>query len=219
VIGEDKPVVVSMGSVAASGGYYVSAPATAIIAHPSTITGSIGVYSGKFSAAELFNRIGLNVEQYTRGRNAAMYSMATPMDDHEFATMDRMTEHTYTVFKSRVEQGRNLDPEDVEAIAQGRVWSGTAAVNNGLVDALGGFNDAVQRARLEAEIPPTASVELTYYLDNGDTFQALSKASLQQLISNHSTPLLPPRLQVLSQYALLSQEDIWAIMPYHLEVR
>jgi protease-4 len=142
-----KPVVVSMGSMAASGGYYVAAGADTIVANPSTITGSIGVYAGpKFSLEGLYDKVGIGSELYVRGRNAAMWSMSKPMDEYEFAAVNRLVGHTYAQFKARVGDGRGLDDDQVEAVARGRVWSGVDAQNGGLVDELGGFHDAVRIA-------------------------------------------------------------------------
>jgi protease-4 len=162
-----KPVIVSMGGTAASGGYYVAAGATAIYAMPSTVTGSIGVYSGKFNVEGLYDRLGIQVEQYTRGRNAAMYSLSRPMDDSEYAAMDRMVASTYAQFREKVRQGRNMDEDQVESVTQGRVWTGSAAHENGLVDELGTFHDAVTRARLEAGIRPRAEAALISYSSSG----------------------------------------------------
>jgi protease-4 len=119
-----KPVVVSMGGVAASGGYYVSAGADAIFAQRSTITGSIGVIAGKFSFDGLYEKLGINYETYIRGRNAAMFSAVKPFDDTEFAAFDRLVGDIYAQFTSKVAHGRSLELNQVEKVARGRVWSG-----------------------------------------------------------------------------------------------
>ncbi len=216
---EGKPVIVSMGGTAASGGYYVAAGATAIYALPSTITGSIGVYSGKFSASELYDRIGLNVEQYTRGRHAAMYSMSTSLDASELAAMDRMVSDVYRQFKEKVERGRGMSDEAVEAVARGRVWSGASAKAQGLVDELGGFHDAVERARQEAGIAEDADVELVAYRSRGSEDGSLTRTVIHALLGPQLEQTLPPELALISQWRLLSDERVWAVMPYHLEVR
>src|SRR6185436_6031690 len=106
---EDKPIVVSMGGLAASGGYWISMNANAIYAQSTTITGSIGVISGKFSLEDLYKKIGLKYEVYNRGRNAAMYSLSKPWDDVEYAAVDRMVGETYSRFKKKVSEGRSID--------------------------------------------------------------------------------------------------------------
>ena len=220
----DKPVIVSMGGTAASGGYYVAAGATAIYALPSTVTGSIGVYSGKFSLSTLYDRVGVGVEQYTRGRNAAMFSLSTPLDDSEYAALDRMAASTYDQFKDRVGKGRRMSDEQVEEVARGRVWTGEAAKENGLVDELGGFHDAVARAREEAGIRPRAEVALLTYPDQGSAGE-LSRATVQAMTRRAvaevwpGAPLLPPEAAtVLEQWRQLQTETVWAVMPYHLEI-
>ena len=218
---KDKPVIVSMGGTAASGGYYVSAGADAVYANPSTITGSIGVYSGKFSAAGLYDRIGMNVEQYTRGRNAAMYSLSTPLDDSEYAAMDRMVADVYRQFKEKVETGRSLSEEEVEQVARGRVWSGTDALEQGLVDEIGGFHDAVRRARLEADIPDRADVALIEYSPRATEEGYVPRSTIQAAVTAlfpQTEQLVPPEAALLQQWMLLSDDPVWAVMPYHLEI-
>ena len=217
----DKPVIVSMGGTAASGGYYVAAGATAIYAEPSTITGSIGVYSGKFSLGSLYERVGISVEQYSRGRHAAMYSTSTALDESEYAAMDRMVADTYRQFTDKVRQGRRLDAEAVESVAGGRVWTGAAAHANGLVDELGGFHDAVARARQEAEIRPRAEVALISYSERGAASGELARSTIRALVRPEVAslaPVLPPEAALLEQWRMLREEAVWAVMPYRLEI-
>lgn len=216
-----KPVIVSMGGTAASGGYYVAAGATAIYAMPSTVTGSIGVYSGKFNLEGLYDRLGIQVEQYTRGRNAAMYSMSRPMDESEYAAMDRMVAHTYAQFREKVQSGRALSDEEIEAVTRGRVWAGTAAHENGLVDELGTFHDAVSRARLEAGIRPRAEAALISFsptgVRTGEVARTTVKAWLQPDLSGIAAAL-PPELVMLQSWQALQGDPVWALLPYHLEL-
>ncbi|MFT5683802.1 MAG: protease-4 [Myxococcota bacterium] len=212
-----KPVIVSMGGTAASGGYYVAAGATAIYASPSTITGSIGVYSGKYSVEGLYERIGINVEQYTRGRNAALYSLSTPLDESEYAAMDRMVEDIYRQFKDKVADGRGMSQETVEQVARGRVWSGIDALEQGLIDELGGFHDAVARARLEAEIPERAEVSLIQYSPRASSEGAVLRSTIQAALLPR-LDILPPQAELLLQWQQLSEDPVWAVMPYTLEI-
>ena len=218
-----KPVIVSMGGVAASGGYYVSAGADAIYAEPTTITGSIGVYSGKFSAGTLFEKLGINTEIYSRGRKAGMYATSRPMDEVEFAAMDRMVGQTYEQFKERVSEGRGLSMEEVEEVARGRVWSGTRAKEQGLVDELGGFQDAMKRALEEAGIPEAAKVGIVTYDYRVSPRGQVSRRSAMSLRTALKAPMptlkLPDELAILEQWAALRDESVWAVMPYTIEIK
>ncbi len=142
-----KPVVVSMGGVAASGGYYVAAGADAIWAEPTTVTGSIGVVAFKASFAPLLEDLGVTVTPLALGRSAGMESPMRPWDPIQHARMDALVADTYQRFKERVAVGRSLTLEEVEAAARGRVWSGRAAREIGLVDHLGSLTDALAHAR------------------------------------------------------------------------
>ena len=138
------PVIVSMGEVAASGGYWIAAQADAIIANPATLTGSIGVIAGKVTGTpELWNKLGINWGMITRGDNADLWTVTGPFSDTQRAKVDALVGETYTAFKQHVANARGLSDEQVAAIAKGRVWTGNQALNLGLVDELGGFADAV----------------------------------------------------------------------------
>lgn len=141
-----KPVVVSMGNVAASGGYYISCNADRIFAEEGTITGSIGVFGMLPNFTELSNRIGIHTEQVSTHKNASGYSVFTPLKDDTRAIIQESVEKVYTTFVSRVAAGRKLTPEQVDAIGQGRVWSGSMALKNGLVDEIGGLDAAIEYA-------------------------------------------------------------------------
>lgn len=221
----EKPVIVSMGGVAASGGYYVASGATRIFAEPSTITGSIGVYGGKISLEELYDKVGIHYEVYNRGRNAAMYSVSKPMDAVEFAAMDRLIDDTYSQFKQKVVAGRHMDPDKVEQVARGRVWSGKDALEQGLVDELGGISEAIDAAQAMADMPEGANVELiTYEALIGD--ESFARRSVQTFTAGLPDALfprrpvaLPPELALLEQYRLLASETVFAILPYQIRIR
>ncbi|MCB1532615.1 MAG: signal peptide peptidase SppA [Alphaproteobacteria bacterium] len=137
-----KPVIVSMGPTAASGGYWIATSADQIFAMPATLTGSIGVVGGKVSLRELWNMIGVNWEAVRWGENASLWSMNKPFSDSEAAQINAMLDQVYEGFTQRVAKGRNMSPAQVEALARGRVWSGKSAQRIGLVDKLGGLKDA-----------------------------------------------------------------------------
>jgi protease-4 len=155
---QKKPVIASMGSVAASGGYYAAAPATEIWASPSTITGSIGVFYGKIDVASLFERYGVHVEHERRGQHAGADSLFRPFSDEERAALTEKVRIWYRQFVERVAEGRRMPIEKVDALARGHVYSGDAALENGLVDQLGGFGAALARARELAHLGPEAEV-------------------------------------------------------------
>lgn len=147
-----KPVVVSMGSVAASGGYYIAAGAERIFAEPTTITGSIGVFGVIPNIHELASKWGINAEQVNTNAQSTLYSVFEPMSDNFRKNTKEGIENIYDVFLSRVAEGRNMSKDEVNAIAQGRVWSGVEAKEIGLVDELGGLDDAIVYAAQLAEI-------------------------------------------------------------------
>ena len=216
---KDKPVVVSMGGVAASGGYYVSAGADKILAHAGTITGSIGVYGGKFSGAELFDKLGVRSEIYRRGRRSALYTTSRAWDEVELAGIDNLIDEVYTQFKDKVSQGRDLNDEEVENVARGRVWSGTAALEQGLVDELGGFYEAVAQAKQLANIESTDEISLVTYSDTTGPDGQLRQTFLQMMGEQIEVPALPPELRYLYDLNQLQSEGTWMLLPYQMEIR
>ena len=149
---EKKPVVVSMGNVAASGGYYIAAGADMIYAEPTTITGSIGVFGTIPNINELAANIGINAEQVGTNKNSVDYSLFEPMTDNFRNVVQESIEQTYETFLERVAQGRNITVAQADSMAQGRVWSGIDAKKLGLVDELGNLDDAIAAAAALAEI-------------------------------------------------------------------
>jgi protease-4 len=155
-----KPVIVSMGSVAASGGYYISSGADAIWAQPDTITGSIGVIGGKLVLGPALGKLGITVVELGKGKHAGLMSGMKKWSADERATIEAQMRHVYDAFKGRVAAGRGRKPEDIEPIAQGRVWIGQAAKDKGLVDQLGGLDDALADARKRGKLPDDAPVDV-----------------------------------------------------------
>lgn len=153
-----KPVVVSMGAYAASGGYYVACPADVIVALPATLTGSIGVFGGKFVVTGLLDRLGLTTGAVEQGARSRMYSSRRPFTADERERIDAALDAVYADFTRRVAEGRGLTREAVEQVARGRVWTGADASGVGLVDELGGLRDAVRIARERADLPGRAAV-------------------------------------------------------------
>lgn len=148
---KSKPVIVSMGDVAASGGYYISCNADSIFAQPNTITGSIGVFGLMFNIQDMLkNKLGVTYDSYNTGSYADLGSMTRPMTDSERSIMQSFVEQTYATFTGRVSAGRSMSVAQVDSIGQGRVWSGIDARRLGLVDALGGINEAILAAAKKA---------------------------------------------------------------------
>jgi len=149
-----KPVVVLMGEQATSGGYYVSALADRIVARPTTLTGSIGIWGGKFVLAGLYEKLGLGRESVQRGKRAGLYSEMIPFSEEERDQVRRDLGEAYARFKARVAEGREMTEEQVEEIARGRVWTGAQALEIGLVDKLGDFETALAVAKELAGLEP-----------------------------------------------------------------
>jgi len=153
-----KPVVVSMGEAAASGGYYIACPADVIVALPSTLTGSIGVFGGKMVVRELLDRIGVTTGSVSQGARSLMFSPRRGFSDDERERFAATIDAIYVDFVAKVAQGRDRPVAEIEAIARGRVWTGSDALGIGLVDELGGLRDAIRIARLRAGLSDDAPV-------------------------------------------------------------
>jgi protease-4 len=159
-----KPVVVSMGDVAASGGYYIACPAEVIVAMPATLTGSIGVLGGKLVVDALLERVGVTTGSVQRGARALMYSPRRGFSEDERARFAATVDAIYDDFVAKVAAGRNRPVAEIEAIARGRVWTGRDALEAGLVDELGGLRDAIriarERANLAADAPAMGAIRI-----------------------------------------------------------
>ena len=170
----EKPVVVSMSDVAASGGYYIAAPATAIVAQPSTLTGSIGVVGGKLVPSGTLEKLGINVEAVTDGKNADLFSPVAPFSEDGRTRFQSQIDDIYERFLAKVADGRSMTRDEVHAIAQGRVWTGRQAMDLGLVDETGGLRTALALAKEEAGIDPDREVTLVAYPRPRTFFEQLS---------------------------------------------
>jgi protease-4 len=168
-----KPVIVSMGDVAGSGGYYIAAPADKIVAEPATLTGSIGVLAGKLVIAGLLHKLGITDDSAQRGANAAEFSVFEDFSPAARQRLEASLDEVYRGFKQRVAAGRHLSEEQVEAAAKGRVWTGEEARGNGLVDELGGYDVAIRLAKEAAKIPPDKPFTLTVFPREKGTVEAI----------------------------------------------
>jgi protease-4 len=155
-----KPVVASMGDLAASGGYLAAVGADTIVAEPSTLTGSIGVFAVKPDLSGLLGKLSITREAFARGENAEWKSILRPWSASERRALDKQIDDFYRLFLDRVTEGRKLPREEVERLAGGRVWTGKQAFDRRLVDRLGSVQDAIAVARERAKLAPDAWVEV-----------------------------------------------------------
>ncbi|WP_055479423.1 signal peptide peptidase SppA [Sphaerimonospora mesophila] len=155
-----KPVIVSMGDLAASGGYFVSMAADLIVAQPGTLTGSIGVFGGKPVIGELLGKLGVVTETVAEGANAGMFSTTREFSDGQWERVNAWLDRIYADFVGKVAEGRRLDRDRAHELARGRVWTGADAMRNGLVDEIGGLEDALIMARRRADLPRNAPVRM-----------------------------------------------------------
>lgn len=175
-----KPVIVSMGTYAASGGYFVAMAGDKIVAQPGTLTGSIGVYNGKFVTSELWAKLGVNFDTIAFGKNATFASSDQEFTPEQRAQLETELDTIYLDFTSRAAQARNMPLEQLQAVAKGRVWTGEDALERGLVDALGGYPKALELAREAAKLEKGAPVRLVVFPRPRPTGQVLS-----ELLGNH----------------------------------
>ncbi|MGA1622840.1 MAG: signal peptide peptidase SppA [Synechocystis sp.] len=223
---QQKPVIISMGNVAASGGYWIATAGQTILAQPSTVTGSIGVFSLLFNVEDLGNRVGLTWDEVTTAKLANLGSTVSPKSDLELAVYQRAVNRVYALFIDKVAESRNLSPEQVNAIAQGRVWTGEAAQKIGLVDQLGGLNTALTVAAEQGKLGSTWQVE-EYPARKGLNVLLLENLgqSLAPLFTAHQPPLPEPLQvpwqQVTTEWQQLSHfndpQGIYVRLPFWLQ--
>ncbi|RIV38159.1 signal peptide peptidase SppA [Flagellimonas lutimaris] len=218
---KEKPMVVSFGNVAASGGYYIGVGGDKIFAEPTTITGSIGVFGTIPNVNELAENIGVNAEQVGTNKNSVDYSFFEPMTDSFRSVMQESIEETYETFLDRVSQGRNIPVERVNEIAQGRVWSGVDAQALGLVDELGTLDDAITAAAEMAGLkdygirkyPKYKSGFERFMEDFGSVKTKIGESIIQEEIGSEA-------YEILKEFKhFTKQEGIQAKMPFSLNVK
>ncbi len=170
-----RPLVTSMSDLAASGGYYIAVPGQVIVAQPATLTGSIGVYSGKFVIDGTLAKVGVNTATVKSGRNADINSPFSRFTPDQQAKLQNYMQGFYDNFVAKVAAGRHTTPERINAVAQGRVWTGEQARERGLVDMLGGLDTAVAVAKQRAKIPADEDVELVAYPPRRSFYEVLTE--------------------------------------------
>ncbi len=231
LIRRSKPIVVSMGTVAASGGYWISTAASRVFAQPNTITGSIGVFSLVPNIKVLANRQGVTFDSVKTGRYADIFTLSRPRTDDELAVLQRGTDAVYDAFIDRVATARNLSADSVRQIAEGRVWSGTDAMRIGLVDSIGGLDVAITSAAGLAKL--TGDYDIKEYPRTKSTTELLSEMfernpepvaslALPSVFSGRGPAQQLGRDVMRQLGVLLTYDDprgIYARMPYVLVIR
>lgn len=224
-----KPVVVSMGDVAASGGYWISSDSNRIFAEPNTITGSIGVFGLLFNGQKLANDNGITWDSVKTGRYADSQTVSRPKSPQELALYQRSVNRIYNMFLNKVSQGRKLPETKVAEIAQGRVWSGTAAKEIGLVDEIGGLSTAIEYAAKQAklgkdwqvkEYPQTSSFEERFF--GKATEETLSALGIKGTEIKPSNPLTAEFQKLQQELAVLQKmndpQGVYARLPFNLKI-
>jgi protease-4 len=170
----DRPLIASMSDLAASGGYYIAMPAQVIVAQPSTLTGSIGIFGGKVVTGGVYSKLGMNIESTSIGKHAEINSPARPYNQDELKKLQAQLQSFYDDFVEKVATSRHTTPEQIDALAQGRVWTGRQAKQNKLVDELGGLDRAIALAKQRAKIPAESGVEIVVYPPRKSFYELLS---------------------------------------------
>jgi protease-4 len=216
----DRPIVASMSDLAASGGYYIAMPAHSIVAQPSTLTGSIGIFGGKFVTGGVFEKLGTHADSTSIGKHAEINSPLRPYNPSEVKKIDEQLQAFYDQFVEKVAEARHSTPDKIDQIAQGRVWTGRQAKENGLVDALGGLDRAIGVARELAHIPPDGDVQLVVYPPRKGFFEVLSETmsggdQAAAWMSGRLTSTEIDALRALrGPFALFRRGEALALMPY-----
>ena len=217
---KEMPVVVSMGNVAASGGYYIAAGADKIFAEPTTVTGSIGVFGTIPNISEFAETIGINADQVGTNLNSVDYSLFEPMTPEFEAYVKEGIELVYTTFLERVAEGRNMSISRADSLAQGRVWSGLEAKRLGLVDEIGGLDDAIAEAARLAELDDFSIRNYPRYKSGFERFlDEMSMAKADQLENQLRTELGQEFYDIIMELRnLLKQRGIQARLPFTLRI-
>jgi len=227
-----KPVVVSMADMAASGGYYIACNANKIVAEPSTLTGSIGVFMGKPVMSGFYDWIGQTNEYVLRGKNAGIFREDQKWSEEERAKMqDQANKIYYTDFLPKVAKGRNMDSEKVNSLGQGRVWTGKQAKENGLVDEIGGLEKAISIAKELAEIPadkdvtrialpkPTSLFGKFFGSSEDTTFSKTEERKAQEILIKSLPKDIQRSLRYANIFDQMKRGDAMMMLPYEIIIK
>jgi len=212
-----KPTVISMSDVAASGGYYIAMTGDPVVAYPNTITGSIGVLYARPVLHGLFDKLGIQTELLSRGKLAEMDSVTMPLSDAAREKLHQSIQSTYRLFVSKVAGARHKAYDQIDPLAQGRVWMGTQAHLNGLVDQLGGFDQAVSVIRQKAHLPPTGETNLVLFPPRRGLLEMLANTSPEALQDAAAESKIRQLAPFLPGRALL-KGGMLRILPYQLNI-
>lgn len=220
-----KPIVASMGDVAASGGYYISMGAKKIFAAPSTITGSIGVVGGKLAMKGLFDKVGITTETIERGKNSGIFSSSGKFTDSQREVVKKMMEDMYSQFTAKAAKGRNMPVENLRKLAGGRIYSGRQAKENGLIDELGTLHDAVAEAKKLAGLDASTEVRIEVLPEPTNFFEALFgnlDAEKETRISQGLGSVAPELVAIARRAARLRaifDRPVAFMMPFELDIK
>jgi protease-4 len=215
LLSRKKPMVISFSDTAASGGYYMALTGDPIVAYPGTITGSIGVVFGKADLRGLYNKLGITKDMITRGRFAAIDSDYKPLDVAEQQKLRESIEHTYRDFVAKVAEARKRPFEEMEQVAQGRVWVGSQARERGLVDELGGIDRAIEMVKRKAHIPVEEKVAVELYPRRRSLLEMLFSRSPDDMVQSRMAAVL----KVWRPWLSWGSGSFLRLMPYAVEVR
>ena len=223
-----KPFIVSMGDTAASGGYYIAMGADRIFAEPGTLTGSIGVVGGKIAFQKFYEKVGITTSVVMRGKNSGVLSTTTAFSETERTAMQKMLNDIYAQFTTKAATGRKMDVEKLEKMARGRIYTGSQALQLGLVDELGTLADAIAFAKKSAGMDPDAKMErldlpkptspfesLFGPIDPSSTSLGVTGSALLKSLPEE----VAAQLRGLSLYDLLAKERVLTVLPYRVQVK
>jgi protease IV len=219
----DRPLIASMSDLAASGGYYIAMPAQVIVAQPSTLTGSIGIFGGKVVTGGVYEKLGARIDSTSIGKNAEINSPARPYNPQEVKKLQEQLQSFYDEFIEKAAESRHTTPENIDQLAQGRVWTGRQAKQNHLVDELGGLDRAVAIAKQHAKIPVDSDVELVIYPPRKSFYELVSDqlsgsgesvAMSAWLNANLSRGELDVIRALRGPFAMFRRGEVLALMPF-----
>lgn len=225
-----KPVVVSMGDVAASGGYYISCNANKIVAEPTTITGSIGVFAGKPVVKGFYDWLGITNEYVLRGKNSGIFRETEKWTPEERAKMEEQTNNIYfNNFLPKVSKGRNMDQERANSLGQGRVWTGAQAKQNGLIDEFGGLERAIDIAKELAGLPADKDVKRVVFpaprpffetwFGNNDDAEVKANKEAQKAIADALPPNVRKAFRYVELFNRMERGEAMTMLPFELEIK
>lgn len=222
----EKPIIVSMGDVAASGGYYIAMGADKIFAEPGTITGSIGVVGGKIAMSGMYKKIGISTDAIRRGDNSTIFSVTEKFSESERKVVENLMKDVYRIFTTKAAEGRKMDLEKLEALASGQVYTGRIAKRNGLIDEVGTLKDAFQAAKVAGGLDPDKKYRLLVLPEPANPFEELFGADLDKeretsIVTGLKAlaPELAGPLTHAQQLRKLMREPAMVLMPFWVEVK